>query len=233
MPHRRCGHSVLESSYFFRAGIIIVADQRRLVVRPEGYCVTETTRDATGSRFHTITPGEYSVIRDHVGGIGWWKSHNLFVALRPCRVFIGKIPFSRADPALTRGEDVTGHITELDEFHVCVDLGQRVVTIFEDILAGWEIHHHDGARGNDASNIIRENNGITAQIDDTSHRSTEPHLVTDGVSPETAAAVLARRTRIEAAISEGIKHARLEFPDPDSPPWITRSRTRKLRVAVM
>ncbi len=70
MPHRRCGHPVLESSYFFRAGIVIVADQRRLVVRPEGYCVTETTRDATGSRFHTITPGEYSVIRDHGGGGG-------------------------------------------------------------------------------------------------------------------------------------------------------------------
>ncbi len=70
MPHRRCGHPVLESSYFFRAGIVIVADQRRLVVRPEGYCVTETTRDATGSRFHTITPGEYSLIRDHVGCLG-------------------------------------------------------------------------------------------------------------------------------------------------------------------
>ena len=41
---------------------------------------------------------------------------------------------------LTRGEDITGRITELDDSHVCVDVGLCIVTIFDDILAGWEIH---------------------------------------------------------------------------------------------
>ena len=43
---------------------------------------------------------------------------------------------------LTRGEDVSGHITELDDAHVCLDLGGgKSVTVFGDILAGWEIHN--------------------------------------------------------------------------------------------
>jgi len=41
---------------------------------------------------------------------------------------------------LTRGEDVSGRVSELDDAHVCLDLGGRTITVFEDILAGWELH---------------------------------------------------------------------------------------------
>lgn len=44
---------------------------------------------------------------------------------------------------LTRGEDVSGRIAELDDTHVCLALGGKKVTVFEDILAGWEIHSRD------------------------------------------------------------------------------------------
>lgn len=47
---------------------------------------------------------------------------------------------------LTRGEDVAGQIEHLDESHVRIDIGDKLITVFEDILAGWEINqdpNHD------------------------------------------------------------------------------------------
>ncbi len=42
---------------------------------------------------------------------------------------------------LTRGDDVSGVITELENTHVCIDDNGRSVTIFEDLLAAWEVHN--------------------------------------------------------------------------------------------
>ena len=41
---------------------------------------------------------------------------------------------------LTRGADVSGLVTSLDSSHICLDINGTIVTVFEDILAGWEIH---------------------------------------------------------------------------------------------
>ncbi len=43
----------------------------------------ETTRDGPGSRFHTTTLGGYSVIRDHMGGIGRRFEHPEIVLTPP------------------------------------------------------------------------------------------------------------------------------------------------------
>jgi len=47
---------------------------------------------------------------------------------------------------LTRGEDVSGRVVQLDDAYVRLDLEGRTVTIFADILAGWELHHGAGTK---------------------------------------------------------------------------------------
>jgi len=116
---------------------------------------------------------------------------------------------------LTRGDDITGRVTELNENHVCVDVGQRSVTIFEDILAGWEIHQGPDEIIGPAS----DSKPITpAPADpppqppkeevDSSAKTIVPSLPADS-------AVLERRTRIDASYSEAVKRAGLEPVEPD------------------
>jgi tetratricopeptide (TPR) repeat protein len=116
---------------------------------------------------------------------------------------------------LTRGEDVTGRVTELDESHVCVDIGPRVVTIFEDILAGWEIHQPGSALSTQPSASKQE----PAEPTDS---QVQPATTELGPSPTGATpslvsdpAVVAYQSRIEATYVEGVKRARLAAPEPD------------------
>lgn len=115
---------------------------------------------------------------------------------------------------LTRGEDVTGRVTELDDQHVCVDVGERIVTIFEDILAGWDIHQCPPGAPGEATNAKPAASGPT---DPLRPPAEELNSATAPVSPSPAAdpAVLARRARIDASYSEAAKRARLEPPQPD------------------
>ena len=52
---------------------------------------------------------------------------------------------ARVTLRLTRGEDVSGRVAQLDDAYVRLDLEGRTVTIFAEILAGWELHHGAGA----------------------------------------------------------------------------------------
>ena len=114
---------------------------------------------------------------------------------------------------LTRGEDVSGRIVELDDAHVCLDLGGReTITVFEDILAGWEIH-----RQNRVDAAVDESGKHRAVAEHASRTSSDAasHLgAAEGnadESPKTHSAL----ARVEASFSEAIKRARLEFPEPD------------------
>lgn len=145
---------------------------------------------------------------------------------------------------LTRGEDVSGHITELDDAHVCLDLGDgKVITVFEDILAGWEIH-----RGNCVEAAAEESSGCQSgegRTDNTTsdaalhlvgsegHR--EVHLMSAGTViahghkgisqaqapvPRTHTSVrdpkvLSVLAKVGASFTEAIKRAQLEPPEPD------------------
>lgn len=111
---------------------------------------------------------------------------------------------------LTRGEDVSGRVTEVDENHLCVDIGYRVVTIFEDILAGWEVHHPElTAEEQSARGLANE------QPVSNAGQTLEPDRATTNI--ESAArlhsVVVARRARIDATFTEGVKRARLEPPE--------------------
>ena len=145
---------------------------------------------------------------------------------------------------LTRGEDVSGHITELDDAHVCLDLGDgESITVFEDILAGWKIH-----RGNRADAAVEESSGHQPEEDRTDNTTSDAalHLVRsegqrevrlksagtaieygdEGNSQVQASVprthtsvgdpkVLSVLARVEASFTEAIKRAQLEPPEPD------------------
>jgi tetratricopeptide (TPR) repeat protein len=119
---------------------------------------------------------------------------------------------------LTRGEDLTGRITELDDFHVCVDIGQRIVTIFDDILAGWEIHqattdtlHQNAHDGKSTTKVLDSLSPPYETPRDTLNVATAISSRPSSVDMD----VLACRARIDAAYSEGTKRAHLEPPQPD------------------
>ena len=145
---------------------------------------------------------------------------------------------------LTRGEDVSGHIAELDDTHVCLELGPgETFTVFEDILAGWEIH-----RKGRISTAVEESSEHKPRVEAAGRISQIPSLQpakTDSPSGESpkpvgpasshgqgvnsdeqtsAHAVVAPTSdpkalsvlaRVEASFSEAIKRASLEPPEPD------------------
>lgn len=133
---------------------------------------------------------------------------------------------------LTRGEDVTGTITEIDGHHVCLDLGHRVVTIFEDILAGWEIHQgstspQDGtdrrigppAHGPSLTTTPTASPApVASSSSQTPTRPNNAHFeahAPEMSTPPPDQAVWERRARIDAIFSEGTRRARLEPPRID------------------
>ena len=105
---------------------------------------------------------------------------------------------------LIRGEDVTGTITELEDDYVSIDVGERVVTIFEDILAGWDIHQQ---HTDTLSNPEKEGN------EGSDFAAKRPHR--EITAPVLDPRVEQRRTVIDATYSEAIKRASLRAPEPD------------------
>jgi len=86
---------------------------------------------------------------------------------------------------------------------VCVDLGPRVITIFEDILAGWEVHQQD------AIDHQTSNNKSTLQPAQPIQEpaATQAKLIqgSNGAAAEIDVEVIARQVRIEAAKAEGAR----------------------------
>ena len=138
---------------------------------------------------------------------------------------------------LTRGQDVTGQIAELDGTHVCLDLGrEKLVTIFEDILAGWEIHsggdvetkqpieppsrRADKSSADDESRTMTIGNGNPHEEPAEAEPEYRGSASTPAPEPGTHAPtrepkVIPALERIEATFSEAMKRARLEPPEPD------------------
>lgn len=104
---------------------------------------------------------------------------------------------------LTRGEDVSGRIDQLDDAYVSLDLGGgKSVTIFAEILAGWELHLDAGAVNED-----RRERLTPPAVHDEKHASDDEY--------EKKSAVESTLARVEAKFSEAVKRAQLEPPEPD------------------
>lgn len=100
---------------------------------------------------------------------------------------------------LTRGDDVSGRIAQLDDTHVSLDLDGKRVTIFAEILAGWELSPTSDDR-NEGSD---EPNEATSISHDTTYEG------------ESEAADKLALARIDAQFSEAVKRAQLAQPEPD------------------
>ena len=100
---------------------------------------------------------------------------------------------------LTRGDDVAGHIAQLDDTRVSLDLDGKRVTIFADILAGWELSPPSDDR--------------KAGVAEPQDRSSSGDAATDEGKPE--AAVKLALARIDAKFSEAVNRARLRPVEPD------------------
>lgn len=145
---------------------------------------------------------------------------------------------------LTRGEDVSGRITEIDDGHVCLDLGGgAAITIFEDILAGWEVHQEDSlaavAEESSSHPTTESRTRITSLAEaedstdsrvggDTHHEQAcgtetsedggnahEPDSAPRTYTPVGDPEVYSTLSRVEAAFSEAVKRTRLEPLEPD------------------
>ena len=107
---------------------------------------------------------------------------------------------------LTRGEDVSGRITQLDGTRISLDLDGKTVTFFADILAGWELHHEaqraPSPSAHDGNDAVEESGGT----------ATGRHAPTQDAG---SAAVESALARVEAKFSEALKRARLQPPEPD------------------
>ena len=114
---------------------------------------------------------------------------------------------------LTRGEDVSGRIAELDDSHVCLDLGDgETITVFEDILAGWEIH---GQNRVNAADEESSKHRVAAKHAGKISSDAAPHAGVAKGNTDESSKIHSELARIEASFSEAIKRARLEFPEPD------------------
>lgn len=138
---------------------------------------------------------------------------------------------------LTRGEDVTGRIAELDDHHVCLDLGQRVVTIFEDILAGWEVHHPPHPPHATGENPTGQGTlaGLPPAHHEQSEMAAEPSSQPVAPTRPRDPAGLIRLAQIEVKYREGAKHIQLQpprldftFPDGEFSSSIARDVRREL-----
>ena len=110
---------------------------------------------------------------------------------------------------LTRGEAVSGQITELDDSHVCLDRGGgETITVFEDILAGWELHRRDHSNDEEPGGGAAPDGG---RGDSNAFPATPP----SGYDPGTDPKVLSALVGVKATFSEAVKRARLEPPAPN------------------
>ena len=114
---------------------------------------------------------------------------------------------------LTRGSDVTGRVTELDDAYIRLDREEGPVTVLEDLLAAWEVH-----RGDTHDDLVNPTGAAHSRADDDADAGdsqappTTPPVVG---SPDTAPEVLRELVRVKTELSVKVDRARPTPPEPD------------------
>ena len=113
---------------------------------------------------------------------------------------------------LTRGSDVTGRVTELDDTYICLDREEGPVTLMdEDLLAAWEVHHGDAID----DSMDRAGTAHSCPSTD-ADGSQAPPATSPIVGPhDTAPEVLQELVRVKAEFSVTVDRARPVPPEPD------------------
>ena len=120
---------------------------------------------------------------------------------------------------LSRGKDVSGRITEMDDEYVCLDDGESTITVFDDILAGFEVHRGGGpdAEGEEPRDRPPPLEPIVNESTSSGEPPTGSHAPPTALSKttDTDSEVLVTLAKIRAVYSEALKRARLHPPEPD------------------
>ena len=113
---------------------------------------------------------------------------------------------------LTRGNDVTGRVTELDDTYICLDREEGPVTVLEDLLAAWEVHRgdiiDDPMDRIDATHSRADTDADGSQVSP----ATPPVVGSDDTSPD----VRQELVRVKAEFSVRVNRARLVPPEPST-----------------
>ncbi|MDE0460628.1 MAG: AAA family ATPase [Chromatiales bacterium] len=112
---------------------------------------------------------------------------------------------------LTRGSDVTGRVTELDDAYIRLDREEGPVTVLEDLLAAWEVH-----RGDIIDDPMDRAGATHSRPDADADGTQAPPATTPVVGPpDTAPEVLQELARVKAELSVTLDRARPVPPEPD------------------
>ncbi len=112
---------------------------------------------------------------------------------------------------LTRGGDVTGRVTELDDTYIRLDREEGSVTVLEDLLAAWEVH-----RGDNIDDPMDRAGAAHFRSDADAYGSQAPPATPLVVAPsETAPEILQEIVRVKAELSVMVARARPIPPEPD------------------
>lgn len=112
---------------------------------------------------------------------------------------------------LTRGDDITGRVTELDDTHICLDREEGPITVLEDLLAAWEVHRGDTI-GDPANRAGKAHSRPDAETGGSQAPSATPPV---RGSDDTAPEVLQELVRVKAEILVTVDRARSVPPEPD------------------
>ena len=108
---------------------------------------------------------------------------------------------------LTRGDDVSGRIDELDDAYVRLSRDGTTGTVFEEELAGWNVHPRD-VPGDVAERVVVST--PPPERDDSRMPPAGPQTADDS-DPEAAP----RFERVKAEFSAALQHTGLQHPEPD------------------
>ena len=111
---------------------------------------------------------------------------------------------------LTRGNDVTGRVTELDDTYICLDREEGPVTVLEDLLAAWEVHHED-AIGDPVDRSSVAHSHPDAGAGGSQAPATQPVVGPHDTAPE----VRQELVRIKAEFSVTVGRACPNPPEPN------------------
>ena len=112
---------------------------------------------------------------------------------------------------LTRGNDITGRVTELDDTYIRLDREEGPITVLEDLLAAWEVHRGDiiddpvDRTGAAHSRSGADSDGSQAPL------ATRPVVDSHNAAPE----VRQELVRVKAEFSVKVNRARSVPPEPD------------------
>ena len=112
---------------------------------------------------------------------------------------------------LTRGDDITGRVTELDDTYICLEREEGPITVLEDLLAAWEVH-----RGDTIGDPVNRAGMARSRQDAPSGGSQARPATPPGGGPHDASPEAWQElVRIKAEFSVNLGRARPLPPEPD------------------